>query len=249
MIRRVLGIDLASRNWSSIGSATIEFDVIVGAFTTVTPRAISWPACGLTPAALADVIDDFARDRGVCAVAIDGPQGWRHPCTPCGELGVGRRCEYLARTQGKTGVWPMTFPRTQRRWTEFSVATFERLLDKPGVELADRHDWTANSAYGVLECFPTSIWRATGLTPLPAKTKRPQLERYIFSLCNAYRLPPFETASHDDLQAVVAALAAVGPVRGPSVAIPRGQPSAMVSDVAGSRRVEGLIWDAKPIPT
>ena len=41
MIRTVLGIDLASAKWSSVGSATIEFDE--EAFTRVVPGAIAWP--------------------------------------------------------------------------------------------------------------------------------------------------------------------------------------------------------------
>jgi len=137
MIRTVLGIDLASAKWSSVGSATIEFDDEADAFTSVVAGAIAWPALPLTPAALADAIDAFARRKGVCAVALDGPQGWRDPATPEGTRGVGRRCEYECRTQGKTGAYPRTFPGTQRAWIEFSVEVFANLLARPGVALAD----------------------------------------------------------------------------------------------------------------
>ena len=247
MSRRVLGIDLASAGWASVGSATIAFDDCHGIFTAVRPAAIAWPKCALTPATLADVIDRFARQHELCAVALDGPQGWRNPGTPQGIPGVGRRCEYAARTQGKTGAWPTTYPRTQRAWIEFSIATFDRLLEKPGVELADRDDWEPSSTYGVLECFPTSAWRASGLKPLPAKSKRPPLQPFVDALRETYLLPPFTTESHDDLQAVVAALTAVGAAGGPLTAIPRGEPSATLDDGGIKRRVEGLIWDVKPI--
>ena len=226
----------------------IEFEERAGIFTAVTPGAIDWPQCLLTSAALADTIDHFARQHDVCVVALDGPQGWRHPKTPPDTPGVGRRCEYAARTQGKTGAWPTTYPRTQRSWIEFCIATFDRLLEKQGVELADRKDWKPRSPYGVLECFPTSVWRTSGLTPLPAKSKRPPREPFVDSLRYAYRLPAFSTQSHDDLQAVVAALTAAGAAGGPCTAVLRGEPSAMLADGGIERRVEGLIWDCKPIP-
>src|SRR5438132_6673686 len=131
MIRTVLGIDLASAKWSSVGSASIEF--ADEAFIRVVAGAIAWPEVPLTPDALADAIDGFARREGVCAVALDGPQGWRDPATAEGTRGVGRRCEYECRTQGKTGAYPRTFPGTQRKWIEFSIGVFASLLAKPGV--------------------------------------------------------------------------------------------------------------------
>ena len=77
--------------------------------------------------------------------------------------------------------------------------------------------------YVVLECFPTSIWRASGLTPLPAKAKRPDVQAHYDALAAAYALPPAQVTSHDDLQAIVAALAGVGAVGGPVQALPRGE--------------------------
>ena len=117
-MRRVLGIDLASSSWASVGSATIDFDK--DRFTDVVAGAIRWPAAPLTPDALAEAIDGFARRERICAIAMDGPQGWRDPATPEGMPGVGRRCEYECRTQGKTGAYPRTYPGTQRRWIDFS---------------------------------------------------------------------------------------------------------------------------------
>ena len=54
-------------------------------------------------------------------------------------------------------------------------------------------------------------------------------------------------ASHDDLQAVVAALAAVGAIGGPVQALPRGEAGWMAEHADGLRRVEGFIWDAAPV--
>lgn len=247
MTRKVLGIDVASAKWSSNGSATIEFDDSKGIFTQVVAGAISWPTTKLTSEALADAIDEFARRDGVCAVSLDGPQGWRDPATDPQTPGVGRRCEYLCRTQGKTGSYPRTYPGNQRQWIEFSIEVFAHLLAKPGVALANSATWEAPAAYAVLECFPTSAWRSSGLAPLPGKNSKPQLEEYVSSLEAAYRLPASSIATHDDLQAVVAALTGVGVVGGPASAVPQGIPSTIVSDPHGSRRVEGFIWNVTPL--
>jgi Protein of unknown function (DUF429) len=249
VIRRVLGIDLASSKWSSVGSATVEFDGRAGRFTRVVAGAISWPATTLTAEALADAIDAHARRERVCAVALDGPQGWRDPATPEGAPGVGRRCEFECRTQGKTGAYPRTFPGTQRGWIELCVEVFANLLAKPGVVLADPAASARRAgAYVVLECFPTSAWRSSGLRALPAKSKRPELAPFLRALTTAYRLPRARVRSHDDLQAVVAALAAAAAAGGPATALPRGVPATVVAHAGGSQlRVEGHIWDVQPI--
>ncbi len=179
MIWRVLGIDIASSEWTSIGSATIDFDDDLRAFTSVIPHVIPWPHRQLTPDSMADAIDAFVRDYGVSAVALDGPRGWRDPNTSVGKPGVGRRCEYYSRTPSKTGNYPKTYPSNQRTWIEFSIEVFAKLLSKPGVELADSESWKPSALYGVLECFPTSAWRTSGLSPLPGKSRRPQLDLFV----------------------------------------------------------------------
>jgi uncharacterized protein DUF429 len=247
MIRTVLGIDLASSKWSSVGSATIEFDDEAHVFTRVMAGAITWPEIPLTPEALADTIDVFTRREGVCAVALDGPQGWRDPATVEEMPGVGRRCEYECRTQGKTGVYPRTFPGTQRAWIEFCVDVFAKLLAKPGVVLADPAAAEAASSYLVLECFPTSAWRSSGLMPLPGKAKRPELAPYLRALVTTYGLPPTTVRTHDDLQAIVAALTAAAAVGGPAVPEPKGAPASVIAHAGSALRIEGYIWDVKPL--
>ncbi len=239
-MRHVLGIDVASSSWLANGSALISYDD--AGFRDVVPGAIKWPLAPLTPEGLADAIDAYAREKSITAVALDGPQGWRSADTPLGTPGVGRRCEYECRTQGKTGVYPVTYPRNQRPWIEFSVKLFDALLARHDVVLAESETTAHASGYAVLECFPTSTWRASGMIPLPGKGKRPALAPFIQSLRNAYQLPDFKTESHDDLQAVVAALAAVAAAGGPALPLRRGV-TAMIAD---ARRNEGFIWDATP---
>lgn len=234
---RVLGVDLASARWADNGSAVIEFDS--GGFVSVTTPAIVWPNSPLTPAALAASIHDFCASNEISAVALDGPQGWRDPSTASTEPGVGRRCEWLCKTQGKTGVHPRTYPSTQRGWIEFCIGVFDELLHTHGATLFEGR---RRRGLQIMECFPTSTWRASGLQPLPGKGKKPALAPFVTSLRRAYRLPPFQVRSHDDLQAVVAALCAAGAMRGPCRAVAHGVPARTV----GTHRAEGLIWDALP---
>lgn len=252
MIVRVLGIDVASADWASNGSATLSFDLERKKFEQLHAPAIMWPSCALTPESLASAIDEYARRDGVRVVALDGPQGWRHPSTPEGAPGVGRRCEYECRAQGKTGVYPTTFPANQRAWIEFCVDLFAELLDKPCVVLADSPKLVGIPADGyiVLECYPTSAWRSSGLKPLPGKTKKPIVDGYLTALTSAYALPAPSTVvrTHDDMQAVVAAVVAAAVAGGPARGVSRGIPSAMSNDPSGrGRRLEGLIWNVEPL--
>lgn len=206
----------------------------------------------MTPKSLADAIDRYARANGICAVALDGPQGWRDSATPEGTPGVGRRCEYECRTQAKTGVYPLTFPANQRPWIEFCIDLFAELLEKEGVLLADPSATRCPppDGYMVLECYPTSAWRSSGLTSLPGKYKKPPLEPYLASLTGAYGLPPSvsRVMSHDDLQAIIAALVAVAAVGGPALAISQGIASSTWVDEQGvRRRLEGFIWNVQPL--
>jgi Protein of unknown function (DUF429) len=184
---------------------------------------------------------------------MDGPQGWRGPATPAGAPGVGRRCEYECRTQGKTGAYPRTYPGTQRPWIDFCIEVFANLLARPGVALADPASCSrsqaralSGSAYVLLECFPTSAWRSSGLRPLPAKSKRPDLLPHWRALRAAYGLPHARVATHDDLQAVVAALSAAAAIGGPASAIARGTAAGLVMHQGLAIRVEGYIWDVSP---
>jgi hypothetical protein len=246
-IESVLGIDLA-QSWANTGIALVGFDRASERIITVDVAVSAAPTRAFSAAALADVIDDLAMRHGVRAVAIDGPLGWRDPSTPPEAKGVGRRCEVECRTQAKTGAYPTTYPNNQRPWVELSIAVFDALLAREHVVLAnDDALHIPVGGYAVLECFPTSLWRSSGLAALPGKAARPDLGGYIAALRAAYDLPAFTTSSHDALQAVVAALAALAVVGGPARPIPRGVPARIV-DVGGTRRrVEGFIWNAAPL--
>ena len=251
---RVLGVDVASSKWIANGSALLAFESGAPHFSVLKVPALVWPtdlAETLSAVGLVDAIDSFAREKGVAAVALDGPQGWRDPETPAGTPGVGRRCEYECHTPAKTGVYPETYPRNQRPWIEFCTEVFALLLLRPGVRLVSpsASGEIPSDGYVVLECFPTSVWRTSGLTPLPGKSRKPDLRSFADKLLTAYHIPsqPAQVESHDDLQAIAAAVAAAAYVGGPAAPLPRGVPAVPFQSGDVQLLAEGLIWDAKPI--
>lgn len=242
--RCVLGVDLACRSWNDIGSALIRFDD--RHFVEAVPAAITWPREDVTPAAVARTVDAFARQHDVVAVSMDGPQGWRAPGAPAHRPGVGRASEYATRTPGKTGLRGVAYPSTFLRWIQFSIDVFDALLRHCDVALVndgseDVHPRSAG--YWLTECFPTSTWRTSGLDPLPGHRRAPPdvVERFARRLAGTFVLPASAvTRDHDDLQAVVAALPAVGLLGGPAKAYARGEPARSVvcssRDSFGTRR-------------
>ena len=169
-------------------------------------------------------VDGFARMHEAVAVSMDGPHAWRDPDAPVSRLGVGRACEYATRTPGKTGTRGVAYPSTFLRWIQFSVDVFAELLSLPGVELANDHRGELHqrtTGYWLLECFPTSTWRTSGLKALPGHRRAPPdvVEGFATRLVDAYSLPASAvTRDHDDLQAVVSTLPAVGLLGGPATA-------------------------------
>jgi hypothetical protein len=256
----VLGVDLGTR-WATTGSALLAY--AGDRWTTCAPCALAWPDAPVSPGAMAGALDRFARARGVRAIGIDGPHAWRHP-DAAARPGVGRWCEYLARTPGKTGARGRCFPATYLAWVEFAIALFDALLALPGVALANGRDAAAPRAAGLdraagraggyllLECFPTATWRSSGLGPLPAKARATPaaVEAWSRRLAAAYGLPASAvTDRHDDLQALVAALPAAALLGGPATLVAHGTATVTIGEDRGAaHRVEGFIWDAAPLP-
>lgn len=252
----VVGIDLANKSWGNNGSATLSFTVGPDAsWTECRTDAIAWPGERLTADRMVAVIDRFMREVGGSAVSIDGPQGWRDPLATM-RKGVGRLCDLEARTPGKVGVFGTVYPRTYSPWVVFSIDVFRALLRLPHVVLVNEKsrlplDPLPANHYYLLECFPSSIWRTSGLSSLPGHGKAPPpvVEWYAEQLRQRYYLPATAvTSQHDQLQALVAALPAAGLLGGPCVAVPRGEVGRDVRATANVpvHRVEGLIWDAMP---
>ena len=256
---RVLGVDLASKSWPDNGSAILSFECSPQPrWLSVEYGCIQWPNSDLTAIGMAEVIHSHVVEKKLDAVSLDGPQGWREP-EPEVRSGVGRWCEYLAACQGKTGEYGKTYPRTYRNWIQFSLGVFETLIDRSDFQLANSPDSKILEPLDdhncwLLECFPTSIWKTSGLTPLPGKAKvarNPQkILSHVRALQKCYDLPNLGDwqGTHDDLQAIVAALPAAGLLGGPCQAVPKGKSGWFVDAKVDIPRhwVEGIIWDSKP---
>lgn len=250
---RVLGVDVASRRWRDVGVAALTLSDSCDSVSAVDVPAVDWPdGTPLTPQALVDVIDEYSLANEICAVSIDGPQGWRNPAAPEAQ-GVGRACERSARTPGKTGLRGTTYPANQVGWISFSIELFDRFLERDHVSLASDPaigglEMPAVGHYYVLECFPTVTWRSSGLASLPAKSKGPNTMSSAHQLRGRWTLPALpSTIGHDDLQAVVAALVAAA-LFGFGTAISHGTKAIELpeDDASSGYRAEGVIWDATP---
>jgi len=253
----VLGIDLASRSWQDNGSAIVGFSTgEQKTWNSVECGCITWPTEVLSASAMAKTIEQVVESRAIAAVSLDGPQGWREPDATV-RKGVGRLCEYESRCQGKTGEYGKTYPQTQHNWIRFCIDVFGELIAGGKAQVAnDPQQLTVekllDGKFWLLECFPTSTWRSSRLAPLPGKSrvgkKRELVAAYVRSLQQRYRLPNLDPwlGSHDDLQAIVAALPAAGLLGGPCLAIPKGKGSWQVKakDATPEHWVEGVIWDA-----
>lgn len=245
--RPVLGVDIGTK-WGSTGSALLWTEDHWSSVCDCKTRVLSGSDGGLDAESLADAIDRAARAANVAAVSLDGPQGWRDPASRC--AGAGRHAELSARCPGKTGTHGICFPGTYIRWVRLCIDVFERLLSKPGVTLANSDaavEPPPGPGYSILECFPTSSWRASGLRPLPGHKRAPPrvVREYAERLAKRYGLPATAvTDDHDDLQAIVAALVASAALGGPGTRATHGVASWTTPGGPNPHRVEGLIWDS-----
>ncbi len=252
-MRKALGVDLGM-SWESTGTALLAFEETHSRqWRSCSTKVIDWPAEPLSPKRLSLALDEFVRHEGIHAVSIDGPQGWRDPNAEK-RLGVGRCCEYEARTPGKTGVFGRCYPTSWLNWIRFSIEVFDELRKLNGVVPCNAvpsnpPKASMSGGYYLLECFPTSTWRTLGLTPLPGHRKAPPTTVLQFAerLRTLLTLPHSAlTDHHDHLQAVVAALTGIALLGGPVVPVKRGVPAFRSIGLQGApfHTLEGIIWDA-----
>jgi len=118
---------------------------------------------------------------------------------------------------------------------EFSIALFNE-LDALGFSRLNAREDMGKDAKLAIESFPTSAWRTMGLKPLPGKSKTSagDVQRWLSSLQQLIPINLARDPNHDELQALVAALAGL---------TGRGLPS-MGCSVAGRRPLlmDGLLW-------
>lgn len=202
----LLSVDLASRRWRDNGIALLSPEGDGARVRLVAPEALGLRG---TPEAepFAEALHGLAEREGVRLILLDGPQGWRAERSPLEHLRV---CEKATRCPGKTGLPGIVKPATWRRMAEFSIALFDA-LDARGWPRFTR-DWTGERA--AIESFPTHAWRMLGHAPIPGKANAGDLAPWHAALAalGVHGVP--RTATHDELQGVVAGLAGVALLRG-----------------------------------
>jgi hypothetical protein len=233
---RVLSIDLACRSKNlGICLLTASGNSYSARFLSSSEFHIADP---LSRSDFAKLISTFCHEEGIRVLLVDGPQAWKDPDS---EWPHCRVCEKELATPAKTGTEGVVKPHTWVRFVRFSIELFDSLTKECGAQLAEGQRLEApQSGLLALESFPTSAWRALRLRPLPAKRKctRNDLTNGAVNLKRLYDLTLISEPTHDELQALVAALA--GP------AILDGNPSGYrvhgTAPVIRNRvRVEGYI--------
>jgi len=154
----------------------------------------------------ADALHWLAEREGVRLMLLDGPQGWRAERSALAHLRV---CEKETRCPGKTGLPGIVKPATWRRMAEFSIAIFDAL----GARGWPRFTRAWKGERSAIESFPTHAWRMLGCAPIPGKSSAGDLTPWHEALrALSIRGVP-KSATHDDLQGVVAGLAGVALLR------------------------------------
>lgn len=201
----LLSVDLASRRWRDNGIALLTPEGEGARVRLIAPESLGLRG---TPESepFADALHRLAEREGVRLILLDGPQGWRAERSALEHLRV---CEKETRCPGKTGLPGVVKPATWRRMAEFSIALFDA-LDARGWPRFTR-GWKGERA--AIESFPTHAWRMLGFPPIPGKPNAGDLTPWHEALraLNMHGVPA--TATHDDLQGVVAGLAGVALLR------------------------------------
>jgi hypothetical protein len=250
----VAGIDLGL-DWPTLGSAMMSFAGAQWLHWYLGP--IQWPSSRCVPETIVAAIVEFALGNNVSAISLDGPQGWRDPFAASSF--VGRECERVTKTPGKTGTFGLSIPSTWLRWICSSIKVFDLLLSSGYGILAPNDSGSPlqrppTGKFYVLECFPTSTWRSAGLSPMPGHhISPPEIAQYLRRIQERFGLPELgeseyrSSATHDNVQALVAALPAAALLGAPCRPLARGFPARMlVHPGFPDHRIEGIIWDTEP---
>src|ERR1051326_4142576 len=170
----------------------------------------------LSPITLADAIFDFCVREGIHIVLLDGPQGWNDPES---RLPHCRECERALNTPAKTGIQGVVKPAPYTAFVEFSIGVFGQLV-KRGATLASSPQLTSTQSLLALESFPNAAWQKLGIKPLPAKSRcksSVEISTRTGELSERFGIEmPDVLPTHDQLQALVAAMAGKAIVEGQS---------------------------------
>ena len=198
----LLSIDLAHARHADIGVVAVNGDAAASRAERVPVALDGRP----DPARLADWIAAEAARRGARLLLVDGPQGWKADDS---DEPHARLCERRLAAPAKTGLPGSVKPAPYTAFAVFAIRLFDLLDERGWPRLAGSS--LAGGARAAAESFPFAAWRALGLPPLPSKrraTAGDVRERAaLLAAVHGLRLPG--TSTHDELQALVAAVAGV----------------------------------------
>ena len=200
----ILSVDLASRRYRDLGIAAIKLNQrgVICHFVSPQNSALQGaPSAQI----LASFLKGIAEETNSSVIFIDGPQGWKDPANGLEHCRV---CERQCSTPGKTGVPGSVKPASWTYMAEFSIELFDQLDALGFSRLEDATDLRTGKPVA-LESFPTSAWKALGLKPLPGKSSRSPIDirNGLRSLTELVPIAVGSQPTHDELQALVAALA------------------------------------------
>jgi hypothetical protein len=203
-MKSILSVDLASRRYRDIGIAVVSMErgEVRCQFVPLEHSGLQGP-----PSAeiFASFLKGIAEEANADIILIDGPQGWKDPANG---LEHSRVCERLLFTQGKTGLPGSVKPASWTYMAQFSIELFDA-LDVLGFPRVEDLEQLRPGKKLALESFPTSAWRTLNLKPLPGKKKDSGIDVQT-ALASLVQLVPIRIGTqptHDELQALIAALA------------------------------------------
>lgn len=207
----ILSIDLAVKSYSDFGFALLRKDR--GKISTSFFRAGQIGLSGAPiPDELAKKLASFCRNENIGVLVIDGPQGWKKPDSAL----PFRRADFEAKAPAKVCEREVVKPATYLSFVKFSTKLFFLLASDESFELfSDTKPMCISSrSTRILLCesLPYATWKLLGEKPLPRKKKCSEAEiatRYL-GVCRKFSLKKAnKILSHDELQALVGALAGI----------------------------------------
>ncbi len=201
----VVSLDLAAKSYTDNGLAVVRGDqtlkcefLDVASYLDGAPNARD----------LADFLDSIAKRSNASCILIDGPQAWK---LADNGLEHQRVCEKALHTPGKTGEPGIVKPASWTSFVEFSIELFDALDERGWPRLPDRSMTHSKHSGFALESFPTAAWRGVGLKTLPSKAKAgpAEVQAQLDRLCRIFPVEVTREPSHDEMQALVAAIAGI----------------------------------------
>jgi hypothetical protein len=235
---QVLGVDLATRRYRDIGLVRLA-QIGPGVQAQMIRPADHGLTGTPTVTALATLVAEEAWAAGAAIIAIDGPQAWQAADNGLAHM---RSCEGRLHTQAKTGLPGHVKPGPALRFVQFAIDFFDALA---ALGWPRQQTVVTTEKPTTLEVWPTAVWRALGIKPLPAKrtTAAADAAQWLRHLAERIPVAVDQPPTHDEVQALMVGLVGLAFASGdPARYLCHGQPPVRVDDTWR----EGFIVNLSP---